>query len=209
MSCDFELKKVVSYIDRRLMYAEAKSQTKGVKTKEIEFSTRWLSRIFKIFWFWPPKFQKTSFSGKNALKSKIFKIFKKSYYMYRKHTRVVRMPIFKFVSHFLTPNDCNKCEMWWRHKNKSHFCAIYRHRTQKQITSLDSWDETKSEKNVLFSKFWILKIDLFDVFWPDLEVKSENYLYHWILRLKLPIRDFHVVFLMMTSCDLTVTLTCT
>ena len=48
---------------------------------------------------------------------------------------------------------------------------------------------------------------------PDLEVKSENYRYHWILRLKLPIklvsRDFYVVFLMMTSCDLTVTLTCT
>ena len=92
--------------------------------------------------------------------------------------RVVRMPKFKFVSQFLTPNDRNKCEMWWRHKNKSHFWAIYRHRTQKQITPLDSWDETESEKCVLFSKFWILKIDLFDLFdlfWPDLEVKSENY----------------------------------
>ena len=50
MSCDFELKMVVSYIDRRLMYAEA-NHKKGVKTKEIEFSTRWLSRIFKIVGF--------------------------------------------------------------------------------------------------------------------------------------------------------------
>ena len=41
---------VVSYIDRRLMYTEA-NRKKGVKTKEIEFSTRWLSRIFKIFGF--------------------------------------------------------------------------------------------------------------------------------------------------------------
>ena len=57
----------------------------------------------------------------------------------------------------------NKCEMWWRHENKSHFWAIYRHRTQKQITPLNSWDKTESEKRILFSKFWILKIDLF---WP-------------------------------------------
>ena len=34
MSCDFELKMVVSYIDHRLMYAEA-NRKKGVKTKEI------------------------------------------------------------------------------------------------------------------------------------------------------------------------------
>ena len=148
---------------------------------------------FQNFRFWPQKFQKTSFSGKSALKSKIFKIFKKPHYMYRTHMRVVRMPNFKFVSQFLTPNDCNNCEMWWHHKNKSHFWAIYRHRTQKQITPLDSWDETESEKCVLFSKFWILKIDLFlpfltffDLFWPFF-VKSENYGYHWILRLKLPI----------------------
>ena len=141
----------------------------------------------KFLDFNPQNFKKQVFSGKSALKSEIFKIFKKPYNMYRAHMRVLRMPNFKFVYQFLTPNDCNECEMWWRHKNKSHFWAIYRHRTQKQITPLDSWDETESEKCVLFSKFWILKIDLFDLFWPDLEVKSENYRYHWILRLKLPI----------------------
>ena len=50
MSCDFELKMVVRYIDRRLTYAEANRKQK-VSTKEIEFSTTWLSRIFKIFGF--------------------------------------------------------------------------------------------------------------------------------------------------------------
>ena len=42
---------VVRYIDRRSMYAEANRKQKVSKTKEIEFSTRWLSRIFKIFGF--------------------------------------------------------------------------------------------------------------------------------------------------------------
>ena len=37
-------------------------------------------------------------------------------------------------------------------------------------------------------EFWKLTfLTFFDFFWPDLEVKSENYRYHWILRLKLPI----------------------
>ena len=165
MSCDFELKMVVSYIERRLMYAEANRKQKVSKQRTLNSLQDGYLGNSKFLDFDPQKFQKQVFSGKSALKSKIFKIFKKPYYMYRKHMRVVRMPNFKFVSQFLTPNDCNKCEMWWRHKNKSHFWAIYRHRTQKQITPLDSWDETESERCVLFSKFWILKIDLF---WPFL-----------------------------------------
>ena len=36
----------------------SKSQTKGVKRSEIEFSTRWLSRIFKMFWILTPKMSK-------------------------------------------------------------------------------------------------------------------------------------------------------
>ena len=106
--------------------------------------------------------------------------------------------------------------MWWRHKNKSHFWAIYRHRTQKQITPLDSWDQTESEKCILFAKFWILKIDLF---WPFLTFLTWPWGQIWKLPLPLDStskityitlsRDFYVVFLMMTSCDLTVTLTCT
>ena len=51
MSCDFEPKMVVSYIDRRLMYTEANRKQKVSEKKEIEFSTIWLSRIFKIFGF--------------------------------------------------------------------------------------------------------------------------------------------------------------
>ena len=94
---------VVSYIDRRLMYAEANRKQKMSKQKEIEFSTRWLSRILKCLDFDPQNFKKLFCSGKSALKSKFFKIFKKTYYMYRTHMRVVRMPNFKFVSQFLTP----------------------------------------------------------------------------------------------------------
>ena len=80
MSCDFELKMVVSYIDRRSMYTEANHIAKGVKTKEIEFSTGWLSRNFKNFDF-DTKISKTIFSGKSAPKSKIFQIFKTVLYV--------------------------------------------------------------------------------------------------------------------------------
>ena len=38
-----------------------------------------------------------------------------------------------------------------------------------------------------FQNFEFWKLTFFDLFWPDLEVKSENYGNHWILRLKLPI----------------------
>ena len=183
MSCDFELKIVVRYIDRRLMYAEANRKQKVSKQRKLNSLQDGYLGFSKFLDFEPQTFKKTSFSGKSALKSKIFKIFKKPYYMYRTHMRVVRMPNFKFVSQLFTPKwlisvkcgDVIKIITFW---------AIYRHRTQKQITPLDSWEETESEKCVLLSKFWILKIDLF---WPDLEVKSENYGYHWILRLKLPI----------------------
>ena len=58
---------------------------------------------FQKNWILTPKISKNKFFWKNGLKSKIFKIFKKPYYMYRKHMRVVRMPNFKFVSQFLTP----------------------------------------------------------------------------------------------------------
>ena len=102
MSCDFELKMVVSYIDRRLMYAEANRKQKVSKQRKLN-SLQDGSLRFSIFWILTPKISKTSFSGKSALKSKIFKIFKKPYYMYRTHMRVVRMPNFKFVSQFLTP----------------------------------------------------------------------------------------------------------
>ena len=116
-----------------------------------------------------PKFQKTMFSGKSALKFKIVKIFKKNtYYMYRTYIRVFSMPSCKFVSQVWPPNDCNKCEMWWRHKYKSHFWGIYRHLTQKQIASLDFWDKTELEKCVLFPKFSISKMENFDPFWPFL-----------------------------------------
>ena len=77
MSCDFELKMVVSYIDRRLMYAEANRKQKVSKQRKLNFLQDGYLGFSKFLDFDPQKFQKTSFSGKSALKSKIFKIFKK------------------------------------------------------------------------------------------------------------------------------------
>ena len=134
---------------------------------------------FQNVWILTPQISKNYFFWEKCSKIQNFPNFQKTYFMYRTYIRVFSIPNLKFVSQFLTPNDCNKCEMWWRHKNKSHFLAIYRHPTQKQITLLDSWDETESEKCVLFSKFSILKID---PFWPFLTWPSGQ-----ILKLKLPL----------------------
>ena len=154
----------------------SKSQSKDVKTKEIEFSTGWLSRIVKIFGFWPPKFQKLLFSGKSALKSKISQTFKKTYYMYRIYIRVFSTPNFTFVSQFLTPlpqkKHCNKCEMWLRHKNESHFLAIYRHRTKNRLHHCIPELKLNQKSVFYFQNFQLWTLTLFYPFWPDLQVKS-------------------------------------
>ena len=103
---------IVSYIDRRSMYTEANRKQKVSKEMKLNYLQDGYLGFSKFLDFDIQIFKKTSISGKGALKSKIFKIFKKTYYMCRTHMRVVRIPNFKFVSQFLTPNDCNKCEMW-------------------------------------------------------------------------------------------------
>ena len=47
--------------------------------------------------------------------------------------------------------------------------------------------ELNQKSAFYFQNFEFWKLTFFDLFWPDLEVKSENYGYHWILRLELPI----------------------
>ena len=81
MLCDFELKMVVRYIDRRLMYTEANRKQKVSKQRKLNALQDGYLGFSKFFDFDPQNFKKTSFSGKSALKSKIFKIFKKPYYM--------------------------------------------------------------------------------------------------------------------------------
>ena len=99
MSCDFELKMVVGYIDRRSMYAE--ENRKQEVSKQQKFNSLHDGYLgFSIFWILTPKISKNKFFWKSALKSKIFK---KPYYMHRSHMRVVSMPNFKFISQFLTP----------------------------------------------------------------------------------------------------------
>ena len=98
MSCDFELKMVVSYIERRSMYAEANRKHKVSKQRKLNSLQDGCLGFSKKFGFWPSNFQKTSFfSGKSALKSKIFNFFLKTYYMYRAHMRVVSMSNLQFV----------------------------------------------------------------------------------------------------------------
>ena len=93
---------VVSYVDRRSMYAEANRKQKVSKESKLNSLQDGYLGFSKFLDFDPQNLKKQFFSGKSALKSKIFKIFKKTYYMYRTHMRVVSMPNFKFVSQFLT-----------------------------------------------------------------------------------------------------------
>ena len=70
-----------------------------------------------------------------------------------------------------------------------------------------------NQKNAFIFKILIWKLTFLTLFDLTLRSNDENYRYHWIPS-KITLynyvsRDFHVVFLMMTSCDLTVTLTCT
>ena len=63
MSCDFELKMVVSYIDRRLMYAEANRKQKVSKQRKLNsLQDRYLG--FSNFLDFDPKMSKTSFLEK-------------------------------------------------------------------------------------------------------------------------------------------------
>ena len=163
----------------------SKSQTKGVKTKEIELSTIWLSRISI---FYPHNF-KNKFLGKNLSKIQNYQNYQKhNIPMRRIYKRVAVMSTFKSVSRWLTPNSCNKCEVWWRHAIYLHFWAIYRHRTQKQITQFDFWDETKY-KGVLYSlnkKVFLFKSMNFSSgpFWVDLFLTWPS---GQMLKLRLPL----------------------
>ena len=102
MSCDFELKMVVSYIDRRSMCAGANRKQKVSEQKKLNYLQDGYVGFSKNFDFDPQNFKKQYFLRK-VLKFKIFKIFKKTYYMYRTHMRVLSMTNFKFVYQFLTP----------------------------------------------------------------------------------------------------------
>ena len=64
MSCDFELKIVVSYIDRRLMYAEANRKQKVSKQRKLNYLQDGYLGFSKCLDFDPQNFQKISFSGK-------------------------------------------------------------------------------------------------------------------------------------------------
>ena len=69
---------VVSYIDRRLMYAEANRKQKMSKQRKLNSLQDGYLGFSKFLDFDPQNFKKLFFSGKSALKSKIFELFKKN-----------------------------------------------------------------------------------------------------------------------------------
>ena len=77
MLCDFELKMVVSYIDRRSMYTKANRKQKVSKQRKLNFLQDVYLGFSKIL-ILTPKIQKTSFFWENCSKIQIFKIFKKN-----------------------------------------------------------------------------------------------------------------------------------
>ena len=119
---------------------------------------------FQNFWFWPPKFQKTSFFLEKCSKIQNFQNFQKTVSMYRTQMRVVGMPNFKSVYQFLTPRWLISVKCGDVIKINHIFGPFIDIVHNKQITPLDSWDEIESEKCVLFSKFWILNFEN----WPFL-----------------------------------------
>ena len=64
MSCDFELKMVVSYIDRRSMYAEANRKQKVSKQRKLNYLQDDYLGFSKLLDFDPKKIKKQVFLGK-------------------------------------------------------------------------------------------------------------------------------------------------
>ena len=64
MSRDFELKMVISYIDRRSMYAEANRKQKVSKQRKLNSLQDGYLGFSNFFDFDPQKFKKQNFLGK-------------------------------------------------------------------------------------------------------------------------------------------------
>ena len=77
MSCDFEPKMVVSYIDRRLMYTEANRKQKVSKERKLNsLQDGYLG--FSIFFILTPKISKNKFFWKKCSKIQNFQNFQKT-----------------------------------------------------------------------------------------------------------------------------------
>ena len=76
MSCDFELKMVVNYIDRRSMYTEENRKQKVSKQRKLNSLQDGYLRFSKILDFDPQNFKKLVFLGKLLLNPKFSKFSK-------------------------------------------------------------------------------------------------------------------------------------
>ena len=77
MSCDFELKMVVRYIDRRLLYAEA-NRKKMCQNKGNWIVYKMAISDFQNFWILTPKISKNKFFWKKCSKIQNFQNFQKN-----------------------------------------------------------------------------------------------------------------------------------
>ena len=77
MSCDFELKMVVSYIDRRSMYTEANRKQKVSKQRKLN-SLQYGYLGFSNFFILTPKISKNKFFWENCSKIQNFQNFQKT-----------------------------------------------------------------------------------------------------------------------------------
>ena len=77
MSCDFELKMVVRYINRRLMYAEANRKQKVSKQRKLNFLQDGYLGFSKFLNFDPQNF-KTKFFWKRCSRIQNFQNFQKT-----------------------------------------------------------------------------------------------------------------------------------
>ena len=84
---------VVSYIDRRSMYAEANRKQKVSKQRKLNYlQDGYLG--FANFFILTPKISQNKFFWEKCSKIKIFQNFQKNHIICIGHTRVVSMPNF-------------------------------------------------------------------------------------------------------------------
>ena len=94
---------VVSYIDRRSMYAEPNRKQQVSKQRKLNFLQDGYLGFSTFLDFDPQNFKKQVFLKKKCSKIQNLQNFQKTILYYRTHMRVGRMPNFKFVYQFLTP----------------------------------------------------------------------------------------------------------
>ena len=171
MSCDFEPKMVVSYIDRRLMYTEVNRKQKVSKQRKLNFLQDGYLGFSTFLDFDPQNYKKQVFSGKSALRSNMFKIFKK--HESSSHAKFqIRISIFDPKMNVISVKCGDVIKR--NHIFGPFIDIVHKNKLHRWIPEM----KLNRKSAFYFQHFEFWKLTFFDLFWPDLEVKSENYRYH-------------------------------